>query len=470
MKPAVAKVLSASVAVAALVIGQWAGMSPAHAFDGSVDLSPASSGVFPTCVTVANGYAYVTSSTGPLVIVRASDGQLMGTLPVGSNAAGLVQADGKVFVTAVDSDIVTVIDATTRQVTATIANNGTTPVGGSLIPTTVSSAFSKPNDIVIGTVSGRQYLFVSNIDGGMTVIDPQTNLLVSKISISGQTWGIIVDGNYAYLPVRGADLSVIDITLAVATVNGAGAVKPSVTLPAGSDVVNGSASNGYLFVNDYGGNQVLLINQSLVISTPATAYVSALPVGTTPFYGATIDGQVYVSNLGGDSISVIDPVSRVVTSTISPADLDQPGCVTGDSGTLYTASGQNALLLGAQGSSPSDDSSGSGAVRETLSLGSSNSGSGATCAGGNPNGFTGSWLVLPSADQCTPTSSSVKADAKLLGWSTSASFPVARAQAQIDKKWGAIDEEIDGVRMIFIPAGMSTFITGANTLFPVWSA
>jgi hypothetical protein len=64
----------------------------------------------------------------------------------------------------------------------------------------------------------------------------------------------------------------------------------------------------------------------------------------------------------------------------------------------------------------------------------------------------------------------VKAGAKLLGWSTSAAFPVARAQAQVDKKWGVIDETIDGVRMIFIPAGMATFVSGSNNLYPVWSA
>ncbi len=64
----------------------------------------------------------------------------------------------------------------------------------------------------------------------------------------------------------------------------------------------------------------------------------------------------------------------------------------------------------------------------------------------------------------------MKAGSTLLGWSTSASFPVAGAQAQVDKAWGVIDETIDGVRMIFIPAGMATFVSGSNTLYPVWSS
>lgn len=95
---------------------------------------------------------------------------------------------------------------------------------------------------------------------------------------------------------------------------------------------------------------------------------------------------------------------------------------------------------------------------------------GATCTGGNPSGLSGSWLTLPSADQCKPSGTAVKAGATLLGWSTSASFPVASAQAQVDKSWGAIDETIGGVRMIFIPAGMATFVSGSNTLYPVWSS
>jgi hypothetical protein len=63
----------------------------------------------------------------------------------------------------------------------------------------------------------------------------------------------------------------------------------------------------------------------------------------------------------------------------------------------------------------------------------------------------------------------VKAGARLLGWSTSEAFPVARAQAQVDKQWGVIDETIESIRMIFIPAGMATYISGSNNLYPIWN-
>ncbi len=129
--------------------------------------------------------------------------------------------------------------------------------------------------------------------------------------------------------------------------------------------------------------------------------------------------------------------------------------------------GSFTVDVGGSGGGGSSSSSASAPV-ETLSL--SVAASGATCTGGNPTGFSGSWLTLPSADTCTQTGPNAKPGAKLLGWATSSSFPIARAQAQIDKKWGVIDEEINGVRMIFIPAGMATFVSGSNNLFPIWSA
>ena len=80
------------------------------------------------------------------------------------------------------------------------------------------------------------------------------------------------------------------------------------------------------------------------------------------------------------------------------------------------------------------------------------------------SGSNSTWVQLPSADRCADPGR------VLLGWSPSPQFPSSVAQAQIDKGWGAIDGEIDGTRMIFIPAGGFTFLTGDNTLYPVWSA
>jgi len=177
----------------------------------------------------------------------------------------------------------------------------------------------------------------------------------------------------------------------------------------------------------------------------------------------------------GFSSTPAGPLNRSDTFTVSVG----AGATTGSivvSSTGGFCSGQTATIAvtvsggsgGGGGGGGSSSSSSSTPVTETLSL--STAASGATCSGGNPTGYSGAWLTLPSADKCTQSGPNAKPGAKLLGWATSASFPVARAQAQVDKKWGVIDEVIDGTRMIFIPGGMATFVSGSNNLFPIWSA
>lgn len=93
--------------------------------------------------------------------------------------------------------------------------------------------------------------------------------------------------------------------------------------------------------------------------------------------------------------------------------------------------------------------------------------SGASCKAGSASpAVMGAWMTLPAASDCTSTT---RPNARLLGWSTNADFPVDVAQSQVDKKWGAIDEVFDGVRMIFIPAGQATFVSGPNSLHPIWA-
>lgn len=134
----------------------------------------------------------------------------------------------------------------------------------------------------------------------------------------------------------------------------------------------------------------------------------------------------------------------------------------------YPAFTFSTYVLISDSSSSSSASGSSAPLVETLTLSATTNGT--TCTGGNPTGYTGSWLALPSADECTQTGTDARSDAVLLGWSTSPNFPVARAQDQINRIWGVIDEEIGGIRMIFIPGGMSTFVSSSNTLYPIWSA
>lgn len=76
----------------------------------------------------------------------------------------------------------------------------------------------------------------------------------------------------------------------------------------------------------------------------------------------------------------------------------------------------------------------------------------------------GSWIQVPNSGP----EGRVGSGSTLLGWSTSRSFPVDRARAQVAAGYGAIDEVIDGQRLIFIPAGGFTQVSGSNTLYAVW--
>jgi hypothetical protein len=158
------------------------------------------------------------------------------------------------------------------------------------------------------------------------------------------------------------------------------------------------------------------------------------------------------------------------TATAGVASFTIQGSAAGFTLVTYTADGVSAGQLftvtgGGGGGGTISSSAASTPVEVSLSL--DLAASGASCREGSAaTGTMGTWLTLPAADDC---SSTTDPDAQLLGWSTSANFPVARAQSQVDNNWGAIDEIFDGVRMIFIPAGKATFVSGPNSLYPIWS-
>ena len=244
-----------------------------------------------------------------------------------------------------------------------------------------------------------------------------------------------------------------------------------------------------------GASSVVILGAGLIVAPSAHSAASVTDValgctGTAISYSTTPMLMVnYITANPGDTFTITNnSASGVGTapltlpsgySSTSPS-VSSNGSVTitvgSADGTISVAaaasgeacSGRPALSLNVRVSAGGSSSSSAAAPLETLSL--SVAASGATCTGGNPTGYAGSWLTLPSADQCTQSGPTAKPGAKLLGWATNSSFPIARAQAQIDKKWGVIDETINGVRMIFIPAGMATYVSGSNTLFPIWSA
>ncbi len=73
---------------------------------------------------------------------------------------------------------------------------------------------------------------------------------------------------------------------------------------------------------------------------------------------------------------------------------------------------------------------------------------------------TGTWVATPTAAEWT------RAGFTLLGWATDSSFPVELAR----QATSAFDGPINGTRIVYIPAGKSTFVTGDNTLHAIWGS
>ena len=94
---------------------------------------------------------------------------------------------------------------------------------------------------------------------------------------------------------------------------------------------------------------------------------------------------------------------------------------------------------------------------------------GAACSSSQQAAQLGTWTALPDSNDCTPPSSTPSAD--LLGWATFEGFPQEIAERQVSNGWGAYEtfDEDGNLTGVFIPAGGSTFISGATRLYPIWS-
>lgn len=208
-------------------------------------------------------------------------------------------------------------------------------------------------------------------------------------------------------------------------------------------------------------------NYTLAVGDSVTMTVSCMTSGVN----TSFVGSITATAPGGVTITSANPataVSGVATFTILGSSVGLVMVNFNGGGASQIGQGFD-VTGGSDSGGPSgttSDAVASAPVEVSLSL--DLAASGASCKEGSAaTGLMGAWLYLPAAGDC---SSTTKPNAKLLGWSTSANFPVQRAQSQVDNRWGAIDEVFDGVRMIFIPAGQATFVSGANSLHPIWAS
>ena len=231
--------------------------------------------------------------------------------------------------------------------------------------------------------------------------------------------------------------------------------------------VPASASSDSGAITDL-GNGTVKVEYSVASPTSNRVYICALsPCGIATY--TYVLGQIPAAPMPASG-GVIQAGDAVLIPPLTTEPLPAGNYFMTLQNGLSVLAANISVTIGAGGGGGGGASSGTAAntpveVSLSLDLGAS----GASCTEGSAaTGTTGSWLKLPGAGDC---SSKTEPKATLLGWATTADFPVEIAQRQIKNGWGAYEMFDSEGRMtaVFIPAGQATFVSGPNSLHPVWA-
>ena len=169
---------------------------------------------------------------------------------------------------------------------------------------------------------------------------------------------------------------------------------------------------------------------------------------------------VAVADTGTNDRVMTSPDGITWTSRTNPVDNGWLSVIYGNGlfvAVAFTGTGNRVMTSGVLNTTTS--SSGSGVPVFSLSFDS--------MPGVLVSGAVGSWVSLP-----TPTNPpAMNPNSTFLGWATYEEFPVAIAQRQIDKGWGAYEVFRDdgSMRGVFIPVEGSACIAAPGVMYPIWS-
>jgi YVTN family beta-propeller protein len=278
--------------VLASVSTLWTG--GANAQEASLALAPGS--IASTHTQSAGPAIYVANGLSNSVsVLRALDGALVATIPVGSNPTNLAinPSRNEVYVSNFNASEVTVIDAARNTTVARI------PVG------------AKPYGVVFSADGTRA--FVSS--GGsrtISVIDTTTRAVTREIPGLGNVRGLALspDGRQLF--------AVNEDEIASIAVADTATCRVVATLPLGGSypvglVLTPDGKRAYVTVGQNGGPFVA------VVDTRRNAVTGVISVGRMPTLPAiTPDGRrVYVPNYESASVSVIDTSTDRVVATVA---------------------------------------------------------------------------------------------------------------------------------------------------------
>lgn len=420
----------------------------------------------------------------------ASSATVIATIPVGATPFGIdVTPDGsRVYVSNSTGGSVSVIDTASRTVTSTITSNvGTTPVG-------------------IAVDASGTYAYVANYGAGTVTRITVSSGATSSIDVSGAVGGVCAHLLNITISPDGATLYAAcqdqNRVVSAPVGGGSGSLVMSVASTAptdvalsadGSTLVSSLAGSNQAFVVDGSGSSFVSVTAGpyavAVSPTTGLAYlagqtsgaISVVNTTTRSTVGSTIavggqlsdiaitpDGTTaLVAVLDQDAVRVINLGSGEVTGTIQVGDGPQSLTISHDGRYAYTANRyDNTVSVVELESSENSEAAGANSARTTRYTLQLDAGSGGSCTQTSATGLEGTWATLPLSGECAPAAG----NRTLLGWSTSAAFPVDIAQRQVDRGWGAYELYAPDGRptAVFIPAGGAARLTGGNTLHAIW--
>jgi len=295
-----------TAAVAAAALSLTAGAVPASA----AVVYPVTAGIVvgsnPAAVAVdpAAGTVYVANlGSNSVSVIDAATNTVTATIPVGTAPDGVAvdPATGTVYVTnlGVDADpgvstddgTVSVIDAATGTVTATVA------VG------------SYPAAVAVDPATGTVYVANEN-DASVSVIDTATKTVTATIPVGGLAVAVAVDPAAGTVYVaNGGGLSVIDAATGTVTAT-IGTVSPPTAVAV-------DPATGTVYLATTGGTPVEVIDAATNTVT-ATIGVGLFPdaVAVDPAAGTVYVASEGDGGFGASTVSVIDAATGTVTATI----------------------------------------------------------------------------------------------------------------------------------------------------------
>jgi len=283
----------------------------------------------------ASPFAYITNAESNSVsVIDATTNKVTATISVGSSPMGVaINPNGtKVYVGNAHSNDVSIIDTATNSVIATV------PVGNS------------PQEVAVSP-NGKKVYVANRYSNNVSVIDTTANTVVSTVNTGKYPEGVAVspDGKKIYVTNYGDNtVSIIDTAtkVVITTVSVGRGPKEIAVTPDGTRVYVVNSDSGSISVIDTETNSItntvkvggapfgVAVNPDgkrayitsnaeyfstvSVIDTPTNKITATIPVGPDPMgVAVTQDGKkVFVAINFYNAVSVIDTATNTVTATM----------------------------------------------------------------------------------------------------------------------------------------------------------